>query len=280
MLGDLAPLLHHRPIDRGGSLGFKFADDLYLGQVKIGRFDYGGESQRGWGRLDLSSAGCTRLDWSDLDSLEALESPEIRRLDIAHTTESGEVNHEYVVAAHAAGRFITGGRPPDLREIISTNQTAGRTCYIGTREKSAKFMRCYEKGWEMLSSFPRHIRESAVTIGGVHPGQIYRSELELKAVDMKIEFDVIYHRDEYFAGAYPFCADILPNAGCQILTRNPKLQASIELAAALANIKNQCGNILFTGLHAYHGDVGELFQQIVGTRHCNRLVEAGLLLPD
>jgi DNA relaxase NicK len=280
MLGDLAPLLHHRPIERGGSLGFKFADELYLGQVKIGRFDYGGESQRGWGRLDLSAAGCTRLDWSDLDALESLESPEIRRLDIALTTENGEVDHDHVVAAHAAGRFITGGRPPDLREIISTNDTAGRTCYIGTREKSPKFMRCYEKGWQMLASFPRHIRESEVTIGGVHPSQIYRCELELKAVDMKIEFDAIYHRDEYFAGSYPFCADLLPDAGCQILTRNPKVQASIELAAALANIKNQCGNILFTGLHAYHGDLGSLFQQIVGTRHCNRLVEAGVLLPD
>lgn len=271
--------VHSVPVDRS-MLGFKYCDELFLNQVKIGRFDYGGESQKGWGRLDITGTGCAHLNWSDLDALQSLKSPEIRRLDIALTTEKGEMNHELVLAAHAAGRFITRGRPPDLREITSTDETAGRTCEIGTRAKSAKFMRCYEKGWQMLSSFPRHFRDSAVAIGGVHPSLVYRCELELKAVDISIEFETVYKRDQFFAGAYPFCADLLPEAGCDIFTRNPKVQAAIELAAALANIKNQSGNILFSALQAYHGDIGEIWSQIVGNKHCGRLLQAGVLLPD
>ena len=45
-------------------------------------------------------------------------------------------------------KFITGGKPPELRQIVSSDQYAGRTCYIGSRE-GAKFLRCYEKGFEV-----------------------------------------------------------------------------------------------------------------------------------
>ena len=84
----------------------------------------------------------------EIGSVEELPDAQIRRLDIALTTWNGEVTHDMVVAAHEAGRFTTR-RPPNLQQIL--NSDGGRTCNIGTREKSDKFMRCYEKGFEMVS---------------------------------------------------------------------------------------------------------------------------------
>jgi DNA relaxase NicK len=278
LFGGLGTYLRVAPLERG-IMGFKRADGIFLADMQVARFDYGGESQKGWGRLDMPGKPCVFVqDWDALDGLAALEDAEIRRLDIALTTSKGEVNHELVKDAHSRGRFITRGRPPELREISSTDAVAGRTCEIGTREKSDKFMRCYEKGWEMIKDFPHHMREGCTSINGVHPSLIYRSELELKAVNMTIHFETIYKRDQYFAGAYPFCSDILPGVECDILTRNPKLQSALDIEAALANCRNQFGNTLFTALTYFHGDVGEVWSKICGDKHSPHLVESGVLL--
>ena len=62
---------HRRPIILGG--------DEILGYV-----DYGGESQRGWSRWDMSGAGCSWIDRWDLlaQSLPSIGG-ELRRVDVA-----------------------------------------------------------------------------------------------------------------------------------------------------------------------------------------------------
>jgi phage replication initiation protein len=275
-----------------GILGFQQASTINLGDMVLGRMDYGGESQRGWVRVDLPAKGCEWVqDWEYLDCLENLSSCEIRRLDIALTTWDGEVNHDQVVQAHTSGRFTTWGRPPALRQITSSDPMAGRTCYIGAREKSDKFMRCYEKGFEMLSKANvAHLLPSrpdgqpqtgmGIQIDG-HPIQgIYRCEVEFKATAKVIPWEVVERRDHYFAGAYPFCADVLPNVEADILMRRPERAPQIDLATALENCRVQFGPTLFTALMAYHGDIGAVWDKVVGRTHNQNLLEAGVLLVD
>lgn len=281
MYGEQGEWLNIQPLARG-MLGFQQAVEIRLAQVPIGRMDFGGDSQRGWVRVDITGKGCGWVeDWGQVGALEDLPSAEVRRLDVALTTWKGEMTHDQVVEAHKAGRFITRGRPPELQQRISSNPRAGRTCEIGTREKAPKFMRCYEKGFEMCSKLEARHGMTFCKIDGFNTEDIYRCEVELKAVGLNpISWDVIDRRDQYFAGAYPFCADILPGVEADILQRRPARQPQLDLKAALANLKIQFGPTLYTALHAYHGDMTAVWDKVIGDHHSLPLVEAGVLLVD
>lgn len=263
-----------------GILGFQQGAMICLGNMPVGRMDYGGESQKGWVRTDISGKGCEWVqDWERSTDLEELPSAQIRRLDIALTTWAGEMTHEQVVQAHTDGRF-TIRRPPKLQQIISSDPRQGRTCYIGEREKSDKFMRCYEKGLELAGKYEgkapgiiTHIQDSKVE-------DIYRCEVELKAANTDIPWEVIERRDQYFAGAYPFCADILPNVEADILKRRPEKESQLSLASALENCRIQYGPTLYTALMAYGGDMTAVWDKVIGDHHNQQLLEAGVLLVD
>jgi phage replication initiation protein len=280
MFGDLGQYLRLNFLQRG-ILGFQQGAEIRIADMPLGRMDYGGESQRGWVRVDLTGKGCEWVtQWDEIEGVEALPGAELRRLDLALTTWDGEVTHEQVVQAHTAGRFITRGRPPVLRQITSSDPRAGRTCYVGKREHSDKFMRCYEKGFELAAKYASRVPGELTSIDGKRVEDIYRCEVEFKASGTVIPWEVIERRDQYFAGAYPFCADVLPNVEADILMRRPQREPQIDLAAALDNLKIQFGPTLFTALRAYHGDMTTVWDKIIGDHHSQSLVEAGVLLVE
>ena len=260
-----------------GLLGFQQGALICADDFVIGRMDYGGESQKGWVRVDIPGKGCQWMQPGEIGTIEDLPSSQLRRLDIALTTWKGEVSHDQVVRAHQEGRFTTR-RPPNLQQIL--NSDGGRTCNIGKREKSDKFMRCYEKGYEMAAKLGGNLPAKVTHLEGSPIEDIYRCEVELKAVTTDIPWDVIERRDQYFAGAYPFCSDILPNVETDILKRRPEREAQTSLSAALENCRVQFGPTLFTALHAYHGDINAVWQKILGDHHNQPLLEAGVLLVD
>lgn len=281
MFGTLGQGLRLKALERG-ILGFQQASQIVVGDMPLGRIDYGGEAQRGWVRLDVPGSGCEWVqDWEAIQPLEELQRAEIRRLDIALTTWDGEVDHDQVVAAHAAGRFVTRGRPPAMQMITSTDKRAGRTCCVGKREKSDKFFRAYEKGLQLAAKSPgARLGWDVTHIDGHAVEGIYRCELELKAENTAIPWEVIERRDQYFAGAYPFCADVLPGVEADILMRRPERAPQNELAVALENCRVQFGQTLYTALRAYQGDMTAVWDRVVGDKHCHRLLEAGVLLVD
>lgn len=275
MYGCAASLLNLKSLQRG-AMGFQQAAAVLLGDMPVARIDYGGESQRGWSRVAMGGKGCEWVqDWSAMQSIEHLPASEIRRLDIALTTWSGQVSHDSVVLAHSLGKFGTGGRNPDLQQITSSNPIAGKTCYIGNR-KSDRFLRAYEKGYEINAKSGGGLTH----IDGHRIEDIYRTELELKASATDLPWSLIERRDEYFAGAYPFCAELLPDVDADVLQRRPDREPQTDLAAALANIKTQYGATIFTALHAYHGDITAVWDKIIGTQHSTSLLESGVLLVE
>lgn len=277
LFGGAGTLLRLEPLQRG-ILGFQQGSAIKLDSIAVGRMDFGGHAQRGWTRVDMTAKGCEWVqDWEATDLVEDLPSSEIRRLDVALTTWEGEITHERVVQAHKEGRFITKGRPPEMRTIVSTDERAGRTCYVGKREASDKFFRAYEKGLELASKCGLG---TVTHIDGKRVEDIYRCELELKAENRPIPWDVIGRRDQYFSGAYPFCADVLPGVEADILMRRKERAPQLELQAALAHLRNQFGNTLFTALTAHHGDIMAVWDKVCGREHNLRLVEAGVLMVD
>lgn len=280
MFGDIGPSIQLKQLEKG-ILGFQKGAVISVGDMPLGRMDYGGESQRGWVRVDLTGKGCEWVkQWDELAGLEQLPAAEIRRLDIALTTWDGQINHEQVVQAHTAGRFITRGRPPAMRQITSSDPRAGRTCEIGKREQSDKFMRCYEKGFELAAKHAARMPGIITHIDGKNVEDIYRCEVEFKATGADIPWEVVERRDQYFAGAYPFCADVLPNVEADILMRRPERAPQTDLAAALENCRIQFGPTIFTALAAYQGDMTAVWDKIIGSHHSDVLLEAGVLLVE
>jgi DNA relaxase NicK len=264
-----------------GSLGFQQAAQIVIGDMPVARMDYGGESQRGWVRTEMSGKGCEWVkEWDAVQSIEDLPDSQPRRLDIALTTWDGEVTHDQVVKAHTDGQFNGGGRPPDLQQITSSNERAGRTCYVGKRT-SDKFFRSYEKGFEMVAKMGRRLPEGICThIDGHRVEDIYRCELELKASGTDLAWDVIERRDQYFAGAYPFCGRVLPGVEADILMRRKERAPQTDLAVALENCRIQFGPTLYTALRAYHGDMTAVWDRIISNHDCEALLEAGVLLVE
>ena len=278
LFGTLGPDLRLGEHGRG-ALGFRHALPIVIGDMTLGRIDFGGESQRGWARVDFGGKACAFVqDWDAIEDIEALPAAELRRTDIALTTWRGEVTHDRVVQAHEVGRFNTGGRPPNLQRIEHSDEHRGRTCYVGDR-KGDKFLRAYEKGYELAGKMGG-LAATVTHIDGFNVEDIYRVEVELKASGMPIPWETIERRDQYFAGAYPFCADVLPGIEPDILQRRPEKGPQRELAAALANCRQQFGKTLFTALAAYHGDIGAVWEKVCAREHNRHLLEAGALLVD
>lgn len=276
MFGSMGSGLALKHLPRG-SMGFQQASQIVIGDMPIARMDFGGESQRGWVRAELSGKGCEWVkDWQAVESIQALPKSEIRRLDIALTTWDGEITHDSVVNAHSNNRFNSGGRPPDLQQITSSNERAGRTCYVGKRT-SDKFFRAYEKGFEMAGKFGKHAH-LVIGMDGHKIEDIYRCEVEFKASTTPIGWDAIGRRDHYFAGAYPFCSDVLPGIEADILQRRKERAPQQDLAIALENCRIQFGPTLFTALMAYEGDMTAVWDKVIGKHHCQALIEAGVLL--
>lgn len=275
MFGTLGRDLRLKPLERG-AMGFQQASNVIFADMPVARMDFGGESQRGWVRITVPGKGCGWVqDWSAMQSIEELPGSELRRLDIALTTWSGEVRHDMIVDSHTRGRFGTGGRNPDLQQITNSNPIAGRTCYVGKRT-SDRFLRAYEKGFEMNAKAGGNLTH----IEGHAIEDIYRTELELKAGNTDLPWSLIERRDEYFAGSYPFCADLLPGIDADVLQRRPEREPQTDLAVALENVRTQYGATLYTALRAYQGDMTAVWDKIIGKDHNQHLLESGVLLVE
>ena len=275
MFGTLGQDLRLKPLERG-AMGFQQASNVMFSDMPVARMDFGGESQRGWVRVTMPGKGCSWVqDWSAMQSIEELPAAELRRLDIALTTWSGEVGHDMIVDAHTRGRFGTGGRNPDLQQITNSNPIAGRTCYVGKRT-SDRFLRAYEKGFEMNAKAGGNLTH----VDGHPIEDIYRTELELKAGNTDLPWSLIERRDEYFAGSYPFCAELLPGIDADVLQRRPEREPQTDLAVALENVRIQYGPTLYTALRAYRGDITAVWDKIIGREHNQNLLESGVLLVE
>ena len=265
---------------KSGWMGFKSSANLCIGDMVVGMMAYGGDSQRGSVTINITGKGCEWVaDWGQAqDSVMSLPGYEVRRLDIALDTFKREVTHTKVVQAYRSGLFnlIGAGRPPSMTKIEPEDYYEGATAYVGSRE-NAKFLRAYEKGYQMVKSFPRHLNIQA--INGIPIADMYRLELELKAKQGPLPLDLIDKRDQYFAGAYPYLQTVLDVKPEVFVQRREKGPQS-DLAAMLEHVRFQYGNTLFTALMAHGGDIGAVWEKIVGRKHNETLLAAGVLLVE
>jgi DNA relaxase NicK len=140
----------------------------------------------------------------------------------------------------------------------------------------AKFLRCYEKGFELLKDVKKR-KDEITHIGGDKVEDIYRVEVEFKAVDKYLPWSSITARDECFAGAYPFCARIVQSAATRSFTALPEFKAVATLDNALENCRVSYGAILRTALTAFDGDRLAVLDRVLSLTQSDALIRAGVL---
>lgn len=284
--GSVADLVQFGPHQKGKD-GWQDRREIVLaGDVVLGAVDYGGESQRGWLRWDMPGGGCEWVqNWAAVAGLVGvLERAELRRVDLALTTaDPGLVNHEKVLAAHAADLFSTGGRSPKARIVTGSDPTDGRTVYVGSRT-AHKFIRCYEKGREMLVKMgvPETWRKQAERVefdglGLVNVADLYRVEVEFKDVDKVLAWPMLTDRDAYFAGANPFCASLLPGAPIRRAQGLPDFGAKLALRVQIEHARRAYGGLIRTLYEVHGGNAEKVVDLLIGDKQSQKLVQAGVL---
>jgi phage replication initiation protein len=265
----------------------------------------GGEAVKGWTMASIDGSGCAWVeDWGRAMDVctETLKTFDLKRVDVALDRFDGS-HFDDVDLAWAAGEFCPpgGGKKPKAKPIASRRPEDGQTYYVGSRE-SAKFYRGYEKGLQLLgpmltaASDRDPSGDSALALclkqdvridtaaDGTREAKLYavrdwwRDEVEFKPVNQPLPLDLVENRDQYFAGAFPYLAKVLPTADAQMLCTRRDRMPQIELAKILDVIQCQYGSTLFTALEAYGGDYYQLLKKIIGHKHNKTLIEAGVLL--
>jgi phage replication initiation protein len=261
-----------------GWMGYEQAADVCLNDMHVGLMAYGGESQKGWVSVNISGRGCEWIhDWEEAQhALNDLPAYEARRVDIALDTFKREVTHDTVLDAYRSGLFTTRGRPPKMNQILPENPIDGRTIYVGQRDQG-KFLRAYEKGFQLIKDNPH--KELISKIDDAPVADIFRLELELKAKNGPLPDDLLDRRDQYFSGAYPYLQRVV-EVEPEIFTQSRERGPQRDMESALANIRFQYGSTLFTALAAHVGDVGAVWEKIVGCKHNESLLSKGVMLVD
>ena len=208
---------------RKGWFGYKESYDIEYGS---GMLAFGGEHQKGTLHVELTAKGCAAVtDWNSVrEWLERMEA-KITRVDIAHDDHEGKtINLDLCKKWLEDGLFSLGKREPDRRLIDDLGTGKGSTLYVGSRQ-NGKMFRGYQKGKQLgdkLSSW-------------------FRAEVEWRAKDRVIPYDVLTTPGVYLAGSYPALAFI---SVIQDRIKTMKTAVEVTVLQAVSNAKQAVGKLL------------------------------------
>ena len=250
----LAELSRFIPIDevqhkmrKGGWAGYKFSMDL----VGIGLIAWGGEHQRGSVSVSLMGGGCsTVFDWQGLQDWLEKHKAKLTRVDVAHDDFEGKhINIDWAIREYQTGGFNNGGRMPKHQcfgswlHAGSSEETKGLTLGIGSRT-SGKYCRIYQKGKQLGD-----------------PLSLWtRVEVEWKAQDRHIPYDILTCPGQYLAGAYPCLAPLHEK---QSVIKTIAKAAKTVYDKAVSTAKQQFGKLINLMLEVEGGDCGAVIAQLI-----------------
>lgn len=219
----------------------------YASSVDIGGYAlvaFGGDQQRGTVFLQINGAGCHRLArWASFREWVSSLGGSLSRVDIAADDHEGEsLSILKALSAWRGGEFAMGGRPPKARLLDDLGSGAGSTFYVGSRD-SGKLLRVYEKGKQLGDAVSRWVR----------------AEVELLARDRVLDLDILTRPLDFFAGAYPWFSQF---SLIVEKIKTFKRSAEISIQAVTSWARAAVGKSLNVLIHAHHGDIGGLFEDL------------------
>jgi phage replication initiation protein len=198
ILPGLFPLMSNHPVEDSGMDFYAARSPLYFEGQLVGFVLAGGRSlsQSSTVHFNLFGGACLHLGPVQLRALanwiEKLGGW-ITRCDLSLDVWSG-LEVERVRDSWFRGEFDVRGKRPSQREHGSWSSGHSRTFEVGSRG-TGKLMRAYEKGDELF--------------GHEADDPWVRLEVEFRSNHRIIEPEILRRPSDFFAGAYPFCADYL-----------------------------------------------------------------------
>lgn len=239
---------------RKGLFGFRYSARFGDG---AGMVAWGGDSQRGRVYFSLMGKGCSMVsDWPGLAAWLEAHQAVIKRADVAYDDTDGKlVSIAWAVDQYRGEGFNAGGRKPahtlfgDWLEGEAS--TKGRTLGIGNRA-SGKYARIYEKGKQL----------------GEASSLWTRVEVEWRAQDRYIPYDILTRPGHYLAGAYP-CLAFLTEV--QSVIKTIAKGAQIAYDTAVENAKRHCGKIVNLMLDVLGGDYAGVVESLIRPGYPSRI---------
>lgn len=228
-----------------GMFGFRHSARFGDG---AGVLAWGGESQRGRVYFSLMGKGCSMVNnWCALSHWLEQHAAVIKRADLACDDFDGQVlSIAWAIEQYQGDGFTAGGRRPSHTCIgdwlEGESSTKGRTLGIGNRA-SGKYARIYEKGKQL----------------GEGDSKWTRFEVEWRAQDRYIPFDILTRPGHYLAGSYPCLAFLSAE---QSVIKTIAKSAQIAFDAAVENAKQHCGKLVNLLLSVVGGDYAEVVHRL------------------
>lgn len=216
--------------------------------------------------ISLSGTGCKKIDdWYKFHYWATkLNLAHISRIDLALDNFDKTITSQLIFDAYNNGKFRLPKSPnnPAIQTIQGKSGKGlnkGTTHYIGSRT-SRKMARCYEKGHQVFGSgftkedddyydmyeyfINSHISYSmdGYKLTAEEYKNWFRVEIQFMRVDKdcEIPLEILINRDEYFAGSYPFCKEILEMTTHSRIKRTPK-EIEIDIFNSLKHCREQYG---------------------------------------
>ena len=231
---------------RKGLFGFRYSARFGDG---AGMVAWGGESQRGRVYFSLMGKGCSMLQgWPAFAEWLQTHKAVIKRADVAYDDMEGKlVSIAWAVDQYRGEGFNAGGRKPTHTLfgdwLEGEASTKGRTLGIGNRS-SGKYARIYEKGKQL----------------GESTSPWTRIEVEWRAQDRYIPYDILTRPGHYLAGAYPCLAFLTEE---QSVIKTIAKGAQISYDTAVENAKRHCGKIINLMLDVQGGDYAGVVDTLI-----------------
>ncbi len=161
--------------------------------------------------------------------------PRISRCDLAHDDIEGLYSSaELADYADTNGGFALTNKQPNVQHLgdWKRHEGRGRTLQVGSRA-NGKLYRGYEKGKQLGDKY----------------SVWFRHEVELGNKSRIIPLDILLSPSEYFAGTYPYMAEIAQYAGvnsnfCPTRIETIKKSMSISFNKSVQVVKHQFGRYL------------------------------------
>lgn len=264
-----------------GYQGYVNCQEIAFEGSGLGLIAYGGESQKGWVYVSFTGEGCGWVtNFTVFESRLRLDLHEFefehKRVDIALDIYDGSVTYEDMEAAYAAGKFDPRSGPRPQRDRHGVPER-GRTFEVAKRT-SDRFVRGYEKGLKHLAEHPELPDFHPVDPHRFKLTDWFRVELECKPQNGPLPADIIARRDSYFAGAYPYLAELLEGVQPVRWIVDPVDRSALSVLKAIRQLQTSAGSQLKTLVHVL-GDPAEAVRLVTeGSQHSERMVRAGALL--
>ncbi|MHA6203487.1 replication initiation factor domain-containing protein [Dyella soli] len=238
---------------KGGRRGYAHHFQLITPDgAACGDICWGGENQRGTVSIELTGAGCARVEanfdhdaaWSNVRLLLETVEAKITRVDIAHDDYKGERGLALARELYDAGEFVTQGRPPAANEQ-GWNDGSGRTLYIGKptgRSQLVVYEKGREQGYRDGEEFAEWVRWE---------GRFYHRK------GHTIPLDVLTSPAEYLVGKYPPLSWV---SAVMSRIQTAVIRTKANLVSAMRHCKRQYGGLLnfLTQIADDAADLGDL----------------------